>query len=116
MSESSNQQLPTSSRQTIDELEIDKHVNDFVIQLETAFSVRPREGRHPRRRARRRRRALPRQGHPRRIDERTEGRFAPHVDKVRETRLVRFVTKLAEYRPATQPAHRVEEIETPTAE
>ena len=49
------------------------------------------------------------------IDERTEGRFAPQVDKVRAT-VSTGVTKLAAYRPDTTPVAPVEEIEPPSAE
>lgn len=114
MSDSTNpSNIADKLKQTIDELEIDKHVNDFVIQLEGAFtSAREMVGTLASERGNDVEAFLDKVTNT--IDERTEGRFAPHVDKVRET-VSSGVTKLAEYRPAS-PLAVVDEIETPTAE
>lgn len=101
-------------KQTIDELDIDRHVNDLVIQVETALTAaRDRVATLAAERGDEVETFLDKVTTT--IDKRTEGRFAPHVDKVRET-VSGGVTKLAEYRPVSTPVAPVEEIETPTAE
>ena len=100
MSESTN--FADKLKATIDELEIDKHVNDFAIQLETAFvSARDKVATLAAERGDDVERFLDKASAS--IDERTEGRYAPQVDKVRET-VAGVVTRLAEYRPASAPA------------
>ena len=95
MSDSTN--ISDKLKQTIDELDIDRHVNDFVIQLEAAFtSARDKVGTLAAERGDDVERFLDKVSTT--IDERTEGRFAPHVDKVRE-RVSTGVTRLADYRP-----------------
>ena len=101
-------------KQTIDELEIDRHVNDLVTQLETAFtSARDKVATLADERGDEVERFLDKMSTS--IDERTEGRFAPHVHRVRET-VSTGVARLAEYRPSAAPVTPVEEIETPDAE
>ncbi len=101
-------------KQTLDELEIDKHVNDLVSQVETAFtSAREMVGTLAAERGDEVERFLDKASAS--IDERTEGRYAPHVGKVRET-VSTAVTKLAEYRPTSTPIAPVEEIEPPSPE
>lgn len=99
---------------TIDDLEIDKHVNDLTIQLETAFvSAREKVATLASERGDDVERFLDKASAS--IDERTEGRFASQVGKVRET-VSGVVTKLADYRPASSPVAPVEQIETPISE
>lgn len=101
-------------KQTMDELEIDRHANDLAIQIESAFTtVRDKVATLAAERGDDVERFLDKVTTT--IDERTEGRFAPHVDKVRET-VSTGVTKLAGYRPSSAPVAPVEEIEPPTAE
>jgi hypothetical protein len=112
MSESTN--FADKLKQTIDELDIDRHVNDLVIQVETAFtSAREKVGTLAAERGDEVERLLDKVSTT--IDERTEGRYAPQVGKVRET-VSTAVTRLAEYRPASPPVAPVEEIEPPSAE
>jgi MT0933-like antitoxin protein len=107
----SNNNIADKLKQTIDELEIDRHVNDFVIQVENAFTTaRDKVATLAAERGDEVESFLDKVSAS--FDQRTEGRFAPQVDKVRET-VVTGVTKLAEYRPGTAP---VEQIEPPTAE
>lgn len=114
MSESTPSNIADKLKQTIDELEIDRHVNDLVIQVESAFTTaREKVATLAAERGDEVERFLDKVTTT--IDERTEGRFAPHVDKVRET-VSTGVNKLAEYRPSTAPVTPVEEIETPTTE
>lgn len=101
-------------KQTIDELEIDRHVNDFVIRVETAFhTARDKVATLAAERSDDVDRFLDKVSTT--IDERTEGRFAPQVDRVRTT-VSTGVRKLAEHRPDATPVAPVEEIEPPSAE
>jgi len=101
-------------KQTIDELEIDRHVNDLVIQAEKAFhTARDKVATLAAERGDDVERFLDKVSTT--IDERTEGRFAPQVGKVRES-VSTGVTKLAAYRPDTTEVAPVEEIEPPSAE
>lgn len=101
-------------KQTIDELEIDRHVNELVIHAENAFhAARDKVATLAAERGDEVERLLDKVTTT--IDERTEGRFAPQVGKVRET-VSTGVTKLAAYRPDTDPVAPVEEIEPPSAE
>jgi hypothetical protein len=112
MSESSN--IADKLKQTIDELEIDRHVNDFVIQAESAFhTARDKVATLAAEHGDDVDRFLDKVTTT--IDERTEGRVAPQVDKVRAT-VSTGVTKLAAYRPDAIPVAPVEEIEPPSAE
>lgn len=115
MSESTaNSNYADKLKATIDELEIDKHVNELANQLETALtSAREKVAVVASERGDDVERFLDKASAS--IDERTEGRYAAQVGKVRET-VSGVVTKLAEYRPASSPVAPVEEIETPTAE
>lgn len=120
MSESSNPSSNQSSniadklKQTIDELELDKHANELAIQLESAFTtVREKVGTLAAERGGDVEAFLDKASAS--IEERTEGRYASHVDKVRET-VSTAVTRLAEYRPSNTPVTPVEEIEPPTVE
>ncbi|HXH80715.1 antitoxin [Nocardioides sp.] len=111
MSEHEPKNISDKLKQTIDELDIDRHVNDFVIQVESAFTTaRDKIATLAAERGDEVERLLDKMGTT--IDERTEGRYASHVDKVRETVLT-GVCKLAEQRPAdTDPVWPVDEIET----
>ena len=101
-------------RATIDDLEIDKHVDELTVQLETAFvSAREKVATLAFERGDEVERLLDKASAS--IESRTEGRYAAQVDKVRET-VSGVVAKLAEYRPASAPVPPVEEIENPTAE
>lgn len=114
MSDSTPSNIAEKLKQTIDELEIDKHVNDFVIQVETAFTAaREKVGSLAAERGGDVEAFLDKATAS--IDERTDGRYAAHVDKVRET-VSTTVTRLAEYRPSSTPVTPVEEIEPPPAE
>ncbi|MCW2834385.1 MAG: hypothetical protein JWN68_2338 [Nocardioides sp.] len=99
-------------KQTIDELDIDRHVNDLVLQVESAFTTaRDKIAALAAERGDEVERLLDKVGTT--IDERTEGRYAAQVDKVRETVLT-GVSKLAEQRPADEaPVWPVDEIEPP---
>lgn len=98
MSDSTSSNIADKLKQTIDELEIDRHVNDLVIQVETAFTTaRDKVATLAAERGDEVERFLDKVSTS--IDERTEGRFAPQVGKVRET-VSTGVTRLAEYRPA----------------
>lgn len=102
-------------KQTIDDLEIDRHVNDLVIQLETAFTTaRDKVATLAAEHGDDVERFLDKVSTT--IDERTEGRFAPQVGKVRET-VSTGVTRLADHRPSPAPSAvvPVEEIEPPSA-
>ena len=101
-------------KHTLDELEIDRHVNDLVIQVESALTTaREKVGTLAAERGDEVERFLEKASAS--IDERTEGRYASHVGKVRET-VSTAVTRLAEYRPTSTPVAPVEEIEPPTTE
>jgi hypothetical protein len=110
-------------KQTIDELEIDRHVNDLVIQVENALTTaRDKVATLAAEHGDDVERFLDKVSTT--IDERTEGRFAPQVDKVRTT-VSSGVSRLAEHRPAeTTPdaapgsasTWPVDEIEPPSAE
>src|SRR5687768_2817169 len=85
-------------KQTIDELEIDRHVNDLVIQVEHALTTaRDKVATLAAEHGDDVERFLDKVSTT--IDERTEGRFAPQVDKVRTT-VSSGVSRLAEHRPA----------------
>ena len=85
-------------KQTIDELEIDRHVNDLVIQVENALTTaRDKVATLAAEHGDDVERFLDKVSTT--IDERTEGRFAPQVDKVRTT-VSSGVSRLAEHRPA----------------
>lgn len=87
-------------KQTIDELEIDRHINEFIAQLETAFtSARDKVATLAAEHGDDVERFLDKVTSS--FDERTEGRYAPHVDKVRET-VSTGVTKLADHRPPAE--------------
>lgn len=111
MAEPEPKNISDKLKQTIDELDIDRHVNDFVIQVESAFTTaRDKIATLAAERGDEVERLLDKLGTT--IDERTEGRYASHVDKVRETVLT-GVNKLAEQRPAdTDPVWPVDEIES----
>ena len=114
MSDATPNNIADKLKQTIDELEIDRHVNDFVIQIESAFTTaRDMVATLAAERGDDVDRFLDKVTTT--IDERTEGRFAPQVDKVRET-VSSGVTKLADYRPSSAPVTPVEKIEPPIAE
>ncbi|UUZ61188.1 antitoxin [Nocardioides sp. B-3] len=110
----SNTNIADKLKQTIDDLDLDKHVNELVIQVETAFTAaREKVGTLAAEHGGDVEAFLDKASAT--IGERTEGRYASHVDKVRET-VSTAVTRLAEYRPSTTPVTPVEEIEPPTAE
>ena len=112
MSESTN--IADKIKQTIDELELDKHANELVIQVESALTtVREKVGTLAAERGGDVEAFLDKASAA--IGERTEGRYTSHVDKVRET-VSTAVTRLAEYRPSSTPVTPVEEIEPPTTE
>lgn len=112
MSESTN--IADKIKQTIDELELDKHANELVIQVESALTtVREKVGTLAAERGGDVEAFLDKASAA--IGERTEGRYSSHVDKVRET-VSTAVTRLAEYRPSSTPVTPVEEIEPPTTE
>jgi len=112
MSESSN--IADKLKQTIDELEIDRHVNDFVIQVENAFhTARDKVATLAAERGDDVDRFLDKVSTT--IDERTEGRFATQVDKVRTT-VSTGVSRLAEHRPDATPVAPIDEIEPPSAD
>lgn len=95
MSESTR--IADKLKQTIDEMDVDRHLNDFVVQAEGLFATARDQVAIL---------AAERGGDVERlldkvstaIDEHTQGRFAPHVDKVRET-VSSSVLRLAEHRP-----------------
>lgn len=112
MSESTN--IADKIKQTIDELELDKHANELVIQVESALTtVREKVGTLAAERGGDVEAFLDKASAA--IGERTEGRYTSHVDKVRET-VSTAVTRLAEYRPSSTPVTPVKEIEPPTTE
>jgi hypothetical protein len=116
MSDSTNppSNIADKIKQTIDELELDKHANELVIQVESAFTtVREKVGTLAAERGGDVEAFLDKASAA--IGERTEGRYSSHVDKVRET-VSTAVTRLAEYRPSSTPVTPVEEIEPPTTE
>ena len=114
MSDSRPSNIADKLKQTIDELEIDRHVNDLVISAESAFhTARDKVATLAAEHGDEVERFLDKVTTT--IDERTEGKFAPQVDKVRAT-VSTGVTKLAAYRPGNTPVAPVEEIEPPSAE
>jgi len=110
MSESTN--IADKLKQTIDELEIDRHVNDFVVQIETVFSAaRDKVGALAAERGDEVESFLDKMSTT--IDERTEGRYAGQVGKVRDT-VSTTVARLAEHAPAEAPkVWQVDEVEAP---
>lgn len=109
-----NNNFADKLKATIDDLEIDKHVNELTVQLESAIdSAREKVATLAAERGDDVERFLDKASAS--IDGRTEGRYAAQVGKVRET-VSGAVAKLAEYRPAATPVAPVEEIETPIAE
>lgn len=99
-------------KQTIDELDLDRHVNDFVIQVESAFNAtREKLATLAVERGDEVERLLDKMGAT--IDERTEGRYAAQVANVRDT-VLSGVSKLAEHRPPdADPVWPVDEIDSP---
>ncbi|WP_207769316.1 antitoxin [Nocardioides currus] len=98
-------------KRAYDDLEIDRHLTEAADQLESAFvSARSMVATLAAERGDEVEDFLDKASSS--IDERTDGRYAEQVGKVREG-VSGVVAKLAEYRPASAP---VEEIETPPAE
>ena len=102
-------------KQTIDELQIDRHVNDFAIQVESAFTTaRDRIAILAAERGDEVERVLDKVSAT--LDERTEGRYAAQLDKLRE-RVSTGVSRLAEQRPSEPgPVWPVDEIDPPPAD
>lgn len=88
-------------KQKLDELDLDRHVNDLVVSAEAAVhSARLRAGEIAAERAPDVDRLLTRVSTS--IDERTEGRFAPQLGKVR-AQVNHGVARLAEQRRGDDP-------------
>ncbi len=102
-------------KQTIDELQIDRHVNDFAIQVEGALTTaRDKIATLAAERGDEVERVLDKVSAT--IDQRTEGRYAAQLDKFRET-VSTGVSRLAEQRPPEPDAvWPVDEIEPPPAD
>ncbi len=111
MSESTN--IADKLKQKIDELDIDRHVNEFAIQLEGLFTTaREQVATLAAERGDEVERLLAKVSTT--IDERTQGRFAPQVERVRDT-VSTGVTRLAEHRPdAPSPTPAADETENPS--
>ena len=113
MSEPKN--ISDKLKQTIDELDIDRHVNDLVSQVEGAFmTARDKIATLAAERGEEVERFLDKVSTT--IDEHTEGRYASEFDSVRGAVLA-GVAKLAGQRPTdTSHVWPVDEIETPDAD
>lgn len=112
MSESTN--IGDKLKQKIDEMDIDRHVNDFVVQVEGLFAIaRDQVASLAEERGDDVERLLDKVSTL--IDERTQGRFSPQVHKVRET-VSTGVTKLAEQRSSDTPPTAPDGFESPPAD
>ena len=102
-------------KQTIDELEIDRHVNDVVIQLEGIFTTaRDKVATLAAERGDEVARLLDTVSTT--IDDRTDGRYATEVGKLRD-RVTTGVARLAEHAPADPtPTWPVDEVDKPPAD